>query len=270
MPVGDRANYDFLSNSSTGEALLILWVGDFGFGGWWDREDVPDLNRKLESGLLNLAQVSILQKSLREKTRQTALKISRVEKQDLVKAMTGKSIDQTESLIARSLEIQVKIAPKTRVQSDESVRLEITLSKEQWEKLNQARELLSNSLPHGSWDQMLEYISDQVMRQKTKPKSKTKTSQKTKPAQEQQAENLLALSPMRQNISAQIRRAIFARDRKCQHQDPKSQRKCRSKWNLQIDHVKPVWAGGRSELANLRLLCAAHNLNRYREQVGIR
>ena len=163
---------------------------------------------------------------------------------------------------------------KTLVQSDESVRLEITLSKEQWEKLKTARELLSNSLPYGSWDQMLEYISDQVIKQKTKSKSKTKMEQKTKPVEEQQivkqAENAPAQSPIRERISAPNKRSIFARDQNCQHQDPRSKRRCGSKWNLQIDHVKPVWAGGTSELTNLRLLCAAHNLDRYREQSGIR
>ncbi len=253
-------------------------------------QDVPDLNEKLESGLLNLAQVSVLQKSLREKTKQTGVKISSVEKQGLVNAMQGKSLDQTQSLIAQSLEIQIKTAAKTHVQSDESVRLEITLSKEQWEKLKTARELLSNSLPHGSWDQMLEYISDQVIKQKTKtktkPKSKTKTEQETKPVQkpkpaqktkpaakqqmEKQAGNSHAPAPIPERISSPIRRAIFVRDRDCQHQDPRSNRKCGSKWNLHVDHIQPVWAGGTSVLANLRLLCAAHNLNRYREQSGIR
>ncbi len=236
-------------------------------------QDVPDLNDKLESGVLNLAQVSVLQKSLREKARQTGVRISRIEKQDLIKAMEGKSFDQTQCLIAQSLEIEVKTAAKTHVQRDESVRLEVTLSKEQWEKLKQARELLSNSLPNGSWDQLLEYVPDQVIKQKTKPKSKTVREQKSKPSQEhqtdRQAENSSTPSSVRENISAPIKRAIFARDQKCQHQDQKSKRKCGSKWNLQIDHVKPVWAGGTSESANLRLLCAAHNLNRYREQAGI-
>ncbi len=235
-------------------------------------QDVPDLNDKLELGVLNLSQVSVLQKSLREKTRQSGVKISSLEKQNLVKAMEGKSFDQTQSLIAQSLEIQVKTAAKTQVQSDESVRLEITLSKEQWEKLNHARELLSNSLPRGSWDKMLEYISDQVIKQKTKPK--TKTEPKAKPEKkhetEKQMKNARSISSIRENISAPLKRAIFARDQTCQHQDQKSKRQCGSRWNLQIDHVKPVWAGGTSEIANLRLLCAAHNLHRYREQAGIR
>ncbi len=155
-------------------------------------QDVPDLNHKLESGVLNLAQVSVLQKSLREKTKQTGMKITPVEKQNLMNAIEGKSIDQTQSLIAQSLEIQVKTAAKTLVQSDESVRLEVTLSKEQWEKLKQARELLSNSLPNGSWDQMLEYISDQVIKQKTKPKSKSKpqAEQEVQSAKVQQCNSL--------------------------------------------------------------------------------
>ncbi len=108
--------------------------------------------------------------------------------------------------------------------------------------LKTARELLSNSLPHGSWDQMLEYISDQVIKQKTKPRQKQQI--------DEPVQSPLIPSPMRENISSPIKRAIFARDQVCQYQDPKSKGKRESKWNL-------------------RLLCAAHNLTRYREQAGI-
>src|SRR5207253_8723432 len=80
----------------------------------------------------------------------------------------NKSYEDSQTTVARSLDIEIKQSPKTQHQADESVRLEVTLSKEQWRKLQQMRELLSSSLPNGSWDQVLEHIANKVIQQKNK------------------------------------------------------------------------------------------------------
>ena len=59
-------------------------------------------------------------------------------------------------------------------QKDESVRLELTLTKAQWEKLTRVRELLSNLKPNGSMDQALEYALDEVIAQKLRKDKKPK------------------------------------------------------------------------------------------------
>jgi hypothetical protein len=54
-------------------------------------------------------------------------------------------------------------------QKDESVRLQVTLTKSQWEKFLKMRELLSNTLPGGSnWHQVLECVADKVIKLKDK------------------------------------------------------------------------------------------------------
>ena len=66
-------------------------------------------------------------------------------------------------------------------------------------------------------------------------------------------------------IPAELKRHIWKRDGgQCSYVHPETKRRCSSKHLLQIDHVKPFSLGGRSELNNLRLLCAGHN--RYRSE----
>jgi hypothetical protein len=45
----------------------------------------------------------------------------------------------------------------------------------------------------------------------------------------------------------------------CTFVDPKSGRRCSSRYRLEIDHIIPWAKGGQSTRENLRLLCRAHN-----------
>lgn len=65
--------------------------------------------------------------------------------------------------------------------------------------------------------------------------------------------------PRTRRIPAAVRDDVFARDRgQCTYISAVGKR-CKSKHNLQIDHVVPVARGGSNDPSNLRLLCAYHN-----------
>ncbi len=234
-------------------------------------KEVPEVIENLESGDLNLTQVSLLQRSFREKkkndpsnptgpnhrsfneTKQALNQIKQdraneiQQKSQIVKELKQKSNTESQMIVAKALNLEVKTEMKLGHQADETVRFEITLTKAQWTKLNRMRDLLSHSLPHGSWDQVLEYVVDKVIASKTK-------TRKVKPG----ADSLYTL-----------RKIVLKRDPCCQYRDPKSQKICTSTWQLQVDHIKPRWAGGKDELTNLRALCGKHNRQIYRWQSGI-
>ncbi len=201
-------------------------------------KDVPDLTGKLEAGQVNLSQISLVQKTIRQKK----VQVSRAEKQQLIQALEGKTFPDSQVLVAQALNIEIQEAPKVNFQKDESVRLEITFSKQQWEKLQQMRELLSHSLPNGSWAEVFEQLADKVIRQKTKTSNQ---------------------------VSAAIRKAVLRKDSCCQYRDPLTNKQCTSKWQLQIDHIQPRWAQGGNEPSNLRVLCGKHNRHIYRKQAGL-
>lgn len=127
------------------------------------------------------------------------------------------------------------------------------------------RELLSNSLPSGSWDQVLEYVSDKVITQKSPQvrgtsRIQNRTSQNTAEAMKTRA---------RTALTKNVRDQVLNRDQCCQYQDPHTKQLCGSKWHLHVDHIQPVWANGSNDVQNLRALCANHNLEIYRKQAGM-
>lgn len=205
-------------------------------------QEVPDVISKLETGELSLAHVSLVQKSIRQKN----IPVSKEDKQVLVAEISGKSLEDSQKLVAKALDLEIKEAPRAQIQKDGSMRFEVTFTKEQWEKLLQMRELLSTSLPHGSWDKVLEYVADKMIQKQTK-------AQAPQPSK---------------HVTVAKKKFVLRRDRCCQYEDPITKKQCGSRWNLQIDHIEPRWAGGSNELENLRLLCALHNRSRYREQAG--
>ncbi len=207
--------------------------------------EVPTLEEQIQNGSINLAQVNLLQKTIRQIQNRPVLAsenpgpISKNIKVELLAKLENKSIAETEAEIAKTFQMTPKQGCRTRHQRDESVRLEITFSKTQWEKLNQMRHLLSNSLPHGGWENVLEFVADKVIAQKTLTKKSTKSV------------------------------TVLNRDKACQFQDFETGRKCGSTWQLNVDHIRPKWAGGEDTIENFRILCANHNRHVYRQQANI-
>jgi len=200
-------------------------------------QQVPSVIESIDKGEITLAQVTFLQKSLRQTKEKVA---SAAAKAEILEALKNKTLAETQVAVCQALNIECKESPQIQHQANESVRLEVTLSKEQWEKVKMMRELLSSTLPNGEWDQVLEYIASKVIEQKSKdPKSN-------------------------------LKQQVLQRDSCCQYKDSKSGKICGSKWNLQVDHIQPRWASGSDEVTNLRVLCADHNRELYRQQAHIR
>ena len=67
-------------------------------------------------------------------------------------------------------------------------------------------------------------------------------------------------------IPAPVRREVWRRDRGCcSYVDPRSGRRCGSRFLLELDHIVPFALGGSAEPGNLRVHCAAHHRFRHRE-----
>jgi hypothetical protein len=231
-------------------------------------QEVPSVIQDLEAGHLNLSQVTLLQKAFREHKRrdknttdnenhlepQIALKETKVK---LLTELKHKSYAESQVLVAKALQIKIKESPKVHYQSDESVRLEVSLSKKQWIKLQEMRRILSNSLPNGSWDQALENAADTIIEQESKGVSSGLSSEP-------------ANKPEIKTSIRKLKQMALFRDKCCQYKDPKTGKVCGTNWYLETDHLQPRWAGGKDELKNYRALCSAHNKEVYRQQSGIR
>lgn len=257
-------------------------------------KEVPNLADKIKSGEITLNQVSVVQKAIRQIQRADGpdggKKVSIQEKRDLVEKVANKKHFETQGLVAEFFDLPVVTQEKQIPQADQSVRIEVTLTREQFEKLKKAQALLSHSIPTGDMALFLERVSDRVIAQKTSsakklPKSgESVNSVRIKKVMAQSMANpaVAALKSDRKvlesmeaakstaTVAVKLKKDILRWQDCCQFIDPVTKRACRSKWMLQIDHIQPRWAGGSNDLRNLQVLCAAHNREKYRAQSGIR
>src|SRR5690606_1326090 len=77
-------------------------------------------------------------------------------------------------------------------------------------------------------------------------------------------------SSPRKHIPVATKRAVYQRDKCCQWRNPRTGRVCGSKFQLQIDHIRPIWAEGENNPENLQLLCATHNRMKYKIEAGMK
>ena len=271
--------------------------------------EVPELVETIHSGDLNLDQVRLVQQSIRQVAKENNQVVSASQKIELFNQIAGKSVTESEVIVAQTLNVAPKKSVIVQRQADGSVRMELSFTPEQWAKQEEMRTLLSHSLPTGSWDDIYDYLAGTVIQQKSKHVEKRKYNKKVEPVQEavvvtncdaspaknEDAEKLplskddvrsekqgataknvnqnaedSSLPVERKHISLEVQRQVFKRDKFCQHVNHKTGNKCQSKWQLQTDHIVSIWAGGDNSLENLHLLCANHHQAKYRREAGIK
>lgn len=210
--------------------------------------DVPELAQKIEDGSVNLSQIGEITRGIKEKEI-SGEKVSAKQKSLLLDLVANKTTQETQRHVSQVFDLKLKEPETTRVQKDESVHLTITLTKAQYEKLMRARDESAHLRGRdSSWAGVIEVLCDQKLRKFSTTASETVRVNKT--------------------MTRKTRRQIFRRDECCQYVDPKTGRKCASKYGLEVDHLQPRWAGGNHDPENLRLLCRSHNQYKYKKESG--
>jgi HNH endonuclease/Domain of unknown function (DUF222) len=202
---------------------------------------IPEAGQKIQAGGISLVQVSKIQAASRLLKKITGTNLSAEAKLDIIKEVENKTVRETDLIIARKLDLPVVTFEKATLQKDESTRLELTFSKQEMEAIENATQLTSHSLASKNVKDLLLYLVDRVIKQKSKPVN--------------------SYSKL-----ATLKRNVFQRDVCCQYQDPTTKNLCGSKYFLEVDHIHPKWNDGTDKIDNLRALCSAHN--KYRYEIG--
>ncbi len=236
---------------------------------------VPEVAEKIEVGTLNLAQISKLQRTMRLAKRD-GRKIEVSDQRAILEKLEHRSGEQTDLILAKEFALPVQIEERKQIQRDESVRVELTFSKEEMALINQARDILSNKTGGGLKKTMLEMagkiVAERAAAGRTRKAviaraSSTATVAVKMPAPVKTAP--AATATERPPVSAprtltpRLRKDILNRDRCCQYRDKTTGRVCGSTRFLEVDHVQPRFAGGSNATENLRILCRNHNGYRY-------
>jgi hypothetical protein len=217
-------------------------------------KQIPEISTSIKNGTLNLTQIGVLSQAIKEKEKTTPQKISTLQKSELVALISGKSSHETQRDLAQALDIPVTAYDRQRTQQDESVRLELTISKELFEKLNRCRDLAShqiaNQIDGASFSALFEVLADAYLK-------KTLLVKNTAAEQTEKANKTLTQKTKLQ---------ILERDKCCQYKDPVTGKQCGSTFLGQTDHKSSRWAGGDHAKTNLQMLCAGHNQLKYRKE----
>ena len=207
---------------------------------------VPEVAEKIETGEVNLTTLAQAQTAIRSEERRTGERLSLETRASVVSEIVTKSSREVEAKLVEIFpSADVAVAERTRACAGGDVRLEVRLTPKQMQKIERARELLSHSRCGASIAEILEVVVDEFLNRKD-PLLRTTQSGTG-------AGSVKRLTPA-------LRRKILKRDgAKCQHVDPRTHRKCESRYQIEVDHIVPKALGGTNSLENLRALCRVHN-----------
>ena len=128
--------------------------------------DVPELKNDLQSGALNLTQISLVAQAIRQTKAEKDVEIGSEARRSLLQSVKEKDLNQTQQILNATLDIELKTPERKRIQKNESVRLEITLAKNQMAKLERVKELASHKMPSANCAELIEFLADFYLQRK--------------------------------------------------------------------------------------------------------
>lgn len=207
--------------------------------------DIPDIAEKIQSGEVNLTTITQLQAAVKRQERATGQYITRSTKAALLEKIKNKTSDQTQKILTEIFPEAVP-ADTLRAISPTESRLSVVIDEETIEMLRQLRDEISHAQPNASWSEVIKYALNKVIVGTDRPTKK------------------LALTSLKSLRRQVFKRAGFA----CEFKNPDTGKICRSRYQLEVDHILPRSLGGTDEMANLRCLCKQHNLLEAERRLG--
>jgi 5-methylcytosine-specific restriction endonuclease McrA len=241
-------------------------------------KQVPVIENDLQSGKLNLTQVSLAQSAIRQEEKAQGEKMSQEQKIELLDQLKTKTTFETQRILKENcphFEIPKQTVFPT---GDKKIQVNMEFTEVDWEKIQELKAHFSHTVSDQKLESLLLYWHAQV--QNKKQKQKERAAQKAaehaanvEPSAEATAEPSRSTAkpqwccetPKKANkyrdaipVADKIQVREKAQDQ-CEYVSPLTNKRCCSKHYLDIEHIIPIAKGGTNDLRNLRLFCRSHN-----------
>jgi 5-methylcytosine-specific restriction endonuclease McrA len=242
---------------------------------------VPEVADKLQSGALNLTQAAQAQRAFEISERETGVAVTVETKTEILNSIEKANSFETKNLLANQLNLSPEIDEKIKPQALDTIRLETTLTRAQFDKLQTIKSLLSHKLPSQQTGEVLEVLFDFFLEKKqahkrtvvnipegsplkfaeSSPLETAANSQAVTGSTHSLMKTRRQCSKRSRYIPKSVKGALYERSQgQCEFVSENGVR-CLSRYKLQVDHKKPFSLGGGNNLENLRLACFSHNLH---------
>ena len=260
----------------------------------------PHLHEKIEEGSIKLSQLAKVQRCVKQKLKaqkdsdfqknQAGEQASdtddtfdegevifdnaslRTKTSELLARIENKTGFETDKILSVGFDVPVKALQKTAPQKDGTIRLEFSVSAEDFEAIQKLQSRVSHSVPNGDFRDFFMHLVHQKNRAfdgKAKSASVNidtsgEVGLATTHGFSAEEENLrpsrARIQKGRSHVRLTTKRRLLEKARHCcEHIDETTGGRCRSQFQLQVDHVVPLALGGVDSEENMRILCAAHN-----------
>ena len=207
-------------------------------------KSIPEIEEKLQSGVLNISNVAIAQKFFRQEKKKGKI-YSIAEKKEVLQKFENKSGHEC---IMELVKISPDALPKEsrRQLSEDKVEIKIVIDQKLVAMLDQIKTQCSHKNPSMTDGELLQMLAEKFL-ERPKPRRTTPSSKEGST----------------RYIPKAVKREVAERDKnQCTYPG------CKSKHQLEFDHIQPVAMGGKSTSENLRLLCRVHNQRAAIEKLG--
>lgn len=216
-------------------------------------KEIPQVEEKIEKGILSLSVASQLQSFLRKEEKTAPM--TPEEKLELIEEMEGTSARVCEKKLIQKAPEKALPKEKTRPISEEKTLIQFVADKILMSKIEKLKSLLSHQNVEGRYDRLFEKVIDMALEELEPRESKALPTSEVK--------------SKGRYIPKAIRREVWVKaEGKCQYQDKQTGRVCGSTHKLEIEHLKPYAWGGGHQPDNLQLLCRNHNQHKAKKIFG--
>lgn len=140
--------------------------------------ELPEIKAEISDGSLNFSQISLVAQSLRQKCKlDSTIEADADGKRELLDSIKGLDARRAQEVIARKLDMPIVERDSVKAQKNESVRLETTFTKSQFEILERAREVASHATD-GGWSDVFAYLAEDFLKRRDPLRKGTKSNKR--------------------------------------------------------------------------------------------